>query len=122
MNMQVIGVHEVEESDEPCHLIEMEASLEGGLLDLGAITQEWPNHSVADWQMPYDEHVWDEAGNPVFVDMKPLHGYEGLIRIVFFFHYLQLGLPLRTPVGDLVLPAPSPRPPRLAGLRWESPW
>lgn len=120
--IRAVGVHEVPEAEEPCHLVELEVELGDSILDLGSITQEWPDQPSSRWQVPYDEYVWDAAGTPVMVTMKPLEGLAGAIRVAFFFFYLQQGLPLKTPVGDLHLPAPSPRPPRLAGIQWVSQW
>ena len=102
---EVIGVYAVPEADEPCYLVEMVVPV--GDFDMGDITQADANAPESDWQVPWDEQVLEEA--------------DERTRVAFFFHYLDVNVPLKTPWGDLVLPAPSQRPDRLASIRYEQP-
>lgn len=73
--------------------------------DWGGVTQEVSGVPRENWQAPYDEQPLDQAGK----------------RWVFFFHFLDLRLPLTTPEGELKLPEPTPMPGHLADIRYELP-
>ncbi len=45
----------------------------------------------------------------------------GNIRLVFFFHYLDLSKPFLTPFGPIALPKESPQPERLLQIAYEPP-
>ena len=102
---EVVGVYAVPESGEPCYLVEM--LVPAGGFEPDEITQVDPNAPESDWQVPWDERVLEETDEQT--------------RLAFFFHYLDLSLPLKTPWGDLALPAPSQRPDRLASIEYEEP-
>jgi hypothetical protein len=90
------------------HLFLVEVFFESGVprpFDWGRITQNVPNVSPSNRQVPWDEQQLD-------ADPK---------EWAFFFHFLDLSLPLSTPVGDLELPKLSPMPNQLAKIRYEVP-
>jgi len=121
MNVEVLGVHPVE-APEPCHLVELQVDQAEASFEIDAVTQETPGQPRDNWQVPWDEHFLNSDGSALFNPTAPeLRPSVAKFRVAFFFHYLDLGRPLLTPSGAVVLPSPSPRPPRLAFLRYESP-
>ena len=56
------------------------------------------------WDGPGDDRLW-----------------EGDVRLVFFFHHLDLDSALVTPFGEVTIPSPTPRPGRLAVVEYEEP-
>jgi hypothetical protein len=117
--LQVIGVHPVEEAPDPCCLVELRVGPGLPPLDLTAVTQPASGLPGSGWQAPVDPHLLDAGGN----SGQPLDGdaaraVPSPARLAFFFHFLQLDRPLLTPLGPLQLPAPTPRPARLAFLRY----
>ena len=80
-------------------------------------TQVREGTSSMEWQVAYEERFLDVEGTTATSEDRGT-----LQRVVFFFHYLDFKKPLRTPYGDLALPAPSPFPDRLRKLvRYISP-
>jgi hypothetical protein len=69
------------------------------------VTQKVPGTPREDWQAPYDEQKLDDLGT----------------RWAFFFHFLDLKVPLTTTVGELILPEPTPMPKHLAEIKYELP-
>jgi hypothetical protein len=121
VKVQVLGVHPVEESDDPCHLIELELSGDGEF-DVGTITQPQAGVPEADWQVPYDEHqLVADIGPAIPLDPRQMIQVKGAVRLAFFFHDLAPAAALRTPAGPVALPSVSPRPPRLRFMKYESP-
>jgi hypothetical protein len=107
LRVKVIGVYQVEAA-EPVHLVEILVEAGGvDAFDLGEVTQEMPDTPRMNWQAPYDEQVLSEMGSKV--------------RVVFFFHHLDLHKPLMTPAGSLALPAPKKLPSRLKNIMYEAP-
>lgn len=102
--MKIIGVHPVV-APQPCHLIELEIGAQNASFDWGAVTQEDPAQSRANWQVAYDETPLNDEGT----------------RWAFFFHYLDPSKPLLTPAGPLAIPAPSSLPEHLRHLRYVEP-
>ena len=102
--MLVIGVHPVK-AKEPVHLLEIDLSGFDGEIDWGGFTQPVDGRDRSYWQVPYDE--------------RPVPGSQG--HWCFFFHYLDLGLPLHTPAGILTLPTESPVPFHLPFIKYEQP-
>ncbi|MDJ0909560.1 MAG: hypothetical protein QNI99_10215 [Woeseiaceae bacterium] len=103
---EILGVYPVE-APEPCRLIEMrvygwdvEAFVDG-------TTQQDPSTVPDSWQVPWDERVLASDG--------------GTVTLAFFFHYLNVSVPLTTPAGALAIPAPVELPERLSLIRYESP-
>jgi hypothetical protein len=102
----IIGVHPID-APEPVHLVELSFAGAAAELNFGAITQPDAARPPSEWQVPYDEHV--------------LKSQAGRTNVVFFFHYLDLARPLETPFGPLALPAETPMPQRLRGIRYAAP-
>jgi hypothetical protein len=122
--IKVIGVYPVE-ADEPVHLIELSVLGAQGFFNVGNITQEIPNQPRGNWQVPYMEQILSASGNEVLADdyeaSKRPELWRGDIRLAFFFHYLDFERPLRTPFGDVQLPAESDLPERLSMMEYEQP-
>jgi hypothetical protein len=120
--IKAIGVHPVT-GPEPVHLVELLIGDCQAPIDIGAITQEVPGEPQANWQVPYDEKIVDPAGQAIvadpFMSKVPPTTWHGDIRIAFFFHYLDLSRPLRTPLGPVPLPAPTPTPSRLPIMAYD---
>jgi hypothetical protein len=116
--LQIVGVHPVDEAPDPCFLIEL--SVGEGLppLDLTAITQPADEGPSSGWQAPIDPHLLDASGTSGQPLDAPARALPTPARVAFFFHFLALDRPLLTPLGPLQLPAPTPRPARLAFLRY----
>ena len=119
MDVEVIGLYPVD-APEPVHLVELLFTNCTGPVDVGAITQRNPEEPKSNWQVPWDERILSRDGS-VILDSPDASPNAGEIRLVFFFHYLNLGLPLATPAGPAVLPSPVARPERLRLMVYESP-
>jgi len=122
--IRVIGIYPVE-ADEPVHLIEVSVLGAQGIFDLGNITQEIPEKPRDNWQVPYMEQILSVSGDEVLADdyeasMRP-DLWQGNVRLVFFFHYLDFERPLQTPFGLVQLPAESELPDRLSMIEYEQP-
>jgi hypothetical protein len=122
MRIELLGIYAVEAS-EPCHLLELMVSEHVGKVDIGAFTQEQAGQPRPNWQVPWHERVLNAEGTmdvlgrfsrKVVADGNPL-------RLVFYFHYLDLDKPLITPAGEIALQRPQERPPRLAFLKYDPP-
>ena len=87
------------------YLIEVALEPDDAEIDWGQVTQPVAGLSRSSWQS-----VWDE---------QPLEG-EGN-RWAFFLHDVDLNQPLRTPVGDLRLPQPTPTPKHLKDVVYQDP-
>lgn len=103
--MRTIGVHMVDDADEPVHLIELCLGAEDADLDWSSVTQPTENPDRSYWQAAYDERQ---------VPGSPGHW-------CFFLHYLDPSKPLETNLGPLTLPGVPPIPPRLRFIRYEEP-
>ncbi len=110
MDIKIIGVHPIE-TDEPCHLIEVEIQRFGSDFNIGLITQEILGQPQDNWQVPYDEHFLNSDGtldlNKDNPDEVPK---DERLRVAFFFHYLDFSKPMKTSTGDLTLPEPVEKP------------
>jgi hypothetical protein len=102
--VEVVGVYDVPEAPEPCHLIEIVVPIGADMRD---ITQADPDLPQSHWQVPWDERVLERSD-----DME---------RVAFFFHYLDTRSPLTTPWGEIELPEPTPRPERFSDLEYDPP-
>ncbi len=104
--IRIIGVHPIP-ANEPCHLLEIELRVPSDQFDFGLVTQEMPDQPEANWQVAWDEQqVGDEAATS---------------RWAFFFHYLDFGRPLLTPLGPITLPEPTPVPDHLKAIEYYEP-
>lgn len=123
MLVRILGIHAVDEAPDPCHLIELalhdgDGPADGFVptsVDATAITQVVEGEARDAWQTPMDLHRLDGAG----ASGTPVEGFAARAvalpaRLAFFFHFLHLDRPLLTPAGPALLPAPTPRPTRLA--------
>ena len=86
-------------------LIDIRIQPADGELDWSEITQPIPGQDRSNWQVPYDERPVDEPRG----------------RWAFFLHLLDLRRPLLTPLGEKMLPRPTPTPPHLASIKYEIP-
>jgi hypothetical protein len=122
MKISVIGTYPTEEAPEPCYLVEILIEDFQGELNLADFTQEVDNLTNDNWQVPWDERILsnDGAAEQPAPFGDPLK-VTGTLRLAFFFHYLDLSRPLATPLGSITLPKPSPRPGRLAFIKYEAP-
>ena len=122
---EIIGVYSVP-ADEPVYLIESRIHDSPGMFDLERVTQDSAEGDRSNWQVPYMEHILNDAGTEVLAGPKTASQkpqlWKGLLRIAFFFHYLDLGLKLRTPFGDVPLPRPTRMPDRLKIVKYEPPY
>ena len=121
MHVEILGVHPVR-APEPCHLVELQVRELDAPFEIGSITQAAPGQPRENWQVPWDEHFLNPDGSAPH-DPEAPRALPSLpaFRVAFFFHYLDLERPLLSPCGPLTLPPPTPRPHRLAFLRYESP-
>ena len=118
-SVEVTGLYPVEDSPDPCHLIELRLPPGGPPLDLTGVTQPGSGLPGADWQTPFEPHLLDEAGTSGRpLDPMAARAVPPPARLCFFFHFLRLDRPLLTPVGPVRLPPPTTRPERLAFLRY----
>ena len=120
--VEVIGVYPVRAA-EPVHLIELQMRGIGPGFDLAAISQPMLGTPEGSWQVPWGEVLLDSSGQQVIARGAELSDRIELLlgdcRVAFFFHYLDLKRPLRSPFGDISLPEPVPRPKRLRVVRYE---
>lgn len=123
-NIEVIGVYPIE-ADEPVHLVEVRLRGASGVFDVGEITQKIAGQPRSDWQVPYMEHILSASGDEVLADDSDTSDmpelWQGDVRLAFFFHYLGLKRPLKTPFGEVRLPAESELPKRLSMIDYELP-
>ena len=120
--IEVVGCYPVGESPEPCHLLEVVATDSPGF-DVGAITQEDLSKPRESWQAAYDERLLTPEGDAEQGTSWPIRPemLRGDVRLAFFMHYLDLGRPLTTPLGNVPIPEPTERPERLRWLVYEEP-
>jgi hypothetical protein len=122
--IKVIGVYPIE-NEEPVHLVEFFVLGAQGIFKVGDITQEIPDQPPANWQCPYMEQILSSSGDEVLADdyeaSERADLWKGDMRLAFFFHYLDLERPLRTPFGEVQLPAESAVPERLSMMEYEQP-
>jgi len=122
--VEVIGVYAVPEAPEPCSLVEVVVRESTGF-DPAAFTQPDPTQPQDNWQVAYDERAMNATGDAPITESFELARrpelLEGTVRLVFFMHYLDPALPLRTPFGTVGLPTPTERPERLSAIQYEEP-
>ncbi|MCX8154978.1 MAG: hypothetical protein N3J91_00780 [Verrucomicrobiae bacterium] len=122
--IEIIGVYPID-AEQPVHLVELWVRGAQGKFKIGDITQEVPGEPPDNWQCPYLEKLLSPSGDKVVADdfelMKRPDLWSGDMRLAFFFHYLDLELPLKTPFGEVQLPAETELPDRLAMIEYEEP-
>lgn len=120
--LEVIGVHPVEGTARPCHLVEVIVRDSDGDFAIFDITQQRPGLKQVEWQIPHCARLLDAAGERVLADAAGtcdlIDLWLGDVRMAFFFHHLDPALPLRTPFGEVSLPAPTPLPARLRCMQY----
>ncbi|HSI85071.1 MAG: hypothetical protein ACAI35_14125 [Candidatus Methylacidiphilales bacterium] len=118
----VVGVYPVA-GPEPCHFIELAIQGGEGIFDLCEVTQPVTGMHPSEWQCPLDERLISADGNTVLTESFESEDDESLwhgdFRLGFFFHYLDQARALRTPFGELALPAETPFPERLSEIDYE---
>ena len=123
-SVEVIGVYPVEGALEPVHLVEVVVRDSPGF-NPGDFVQPDPDQPDENWQTAYDERALDSSGSRAITESFELDErpdlLSGDVRLVFFMHYLDPARPIRTPFGDVGLPAPTDRPDRLASIEYEQP-
>ncbi len=96
-----------------------------GIFNVGDFTQEIPDQPCDNWQSPYMERILSASGDEVLAGEYEASErpelWQGDIRLTFFFHNLDFERPLRTPFGDVQLPAESELPERLSMMEYEQP-
>ena len=123
MSLSIFGIYSIEESEEPCYLVEAQINNFMGKFDFGEITQEVKNESRDNWQVPWDEYLLTNDGTAG--ESAPFPGPAEINepqRIAFMIYYLDFSLPLITPFGELALPDPLPRPERLKFIEFNPPY
>lgn len=122
--IEIIGVYPADAA-EPVHLIELNVRGADTPFTVGEFTQEVSDQPRSNWQVPWMEQILNAEGTEVIVNSKEAWRkpdlFCGDVRFVFFFHYLDLRRPLRTPFGELVLPSESQLPERLSIIQYEEP-
>ncbi len=87
------------------YILEIEIDPPNAVFDWAEITQFCLDKLDDYWQVPWDERAIDDVGR----------------RWAFFFHCLDLSRPLRTPIGEIDLPPPTPIPAHLLSLEYQLP-
>jgi hypothetical protein len=122
--IEVIGLHPVP-ATEPIHLIELLVRDAQGFFDIGGITQEVAGQPRSNWQVPYMEHILNSSGDEILADDLDAPNMPELwktdMRLAFFLHYVDVSKPLKTPFGNVRLPAESELPIRLGMIQYEEP-
>ena len=95
----------VEEHFSELVLIEIQIEPADGEFDWSEITQPILGQDRSNWQVPHDEQPVDQAAG----------------RWAFFLHFADLRRPISTPLGERLLPSPTPIPRHLASIRYEVP-
>ena len=122
--IKIVGIYPIK-ANEPVHLIELSVLGAHGIFNMGDITQEIPGQPRDNWQCPYKEQILSASGDEILADdyeaSKRPELWQGDMHVVFFFHYLDFGRPLRTPFGEVPLPAESKLPEWLSMIEYEQP-
>ena len=122
--VEVVGVYPIPEAPEPCHLVEVVVRDSEGF-DPAQFVQPDSTQPEDNWQVAYDERALNASGDAPITESFELADrpelLEGTVRLVFFMHYLDPALRLRTPFGEVELPTPTEKPERLAAVRYEQP-
>ena len=103
----IVGIYKVD-AEESVHLIELEIEGDAAAFDFSEVTQEIPGEEQDNWQVAYDERETESPNNNR--------------RFVFFFHDIDLALPLSTSFGKAVIPEVTETPDRLSGIEYEAPY
>ena len=122
--IKIIGVYPVA-ADEPVHIVELSVFDANGIFEIGGFTQEIRDQPRDNWQAPWLVQILSASGDKSLADdyemPKRPELWHGVMRLAFFFHYLDLARPLITPFGEFELPAESQLPDRLSMMEYEQP-
>jgi len=90
-----------------------------GELDWGQITQSVASIPYANFQVPWLPHSLSLEGTS-FEELDAIENQaiNGDLRLAFFFHFLNISMPLETPFGLLSLPPETPLPLRLRDIQF----
>ena len=122
--VKVVGIYEVK--GKPYCLIELFVKNLSRPFEMNEFTQEWPTVPRTKWPKPYLCKLLDNDGTKIIADINPDEPtdpslWSGNLRICFFLHFPAYDLPLLTPWGSAHLPPKTPRPRRLAMIRYQQP-
>jgi hypothetical protein len=118
MTIEFLGLYPVQKN---VHLIEcMVRGTPDEVVRIGDFTQPLPGVKRSSWQVAYDEYLLNRSGTDGFDIFEP----QGIriemdLRMAFFMHFLDLRLPILSPVGELRLPSETPMPERLKFLKYQ---
>jgi len=118
--VRLIGTYQEEQIPDVV-LIELAIQDERKNIDFGQITQVIEGKDKMEWQVPWDEKFLDSTGENIIGE--PLSPNEnGIVRTVFFFHYINVSQPLLTQYGAISIANPTSMPERLKNIiRYQSP-
>lgn len=120
MTIELLGLYPIQKD---VHLIEiMVRGKPGEAVQMEEFTQPKRGVRKSSWQVSYDEHLVNRGGTDGF----RIHEPQGIriemdLRMTFYMHYLDVSLPLLTPIGEMRLPSETPLPQRLKFLKYEPP-
>jgi hypothetical protein len=119
MQVEVLGVYPVDETEEPCHLIELRIRDHHGPFDAGWFYQP-PRLKNQNEQTVWLEHLLNADGTSG-AETSGEFEIDGEARIAFFMHYLEKNWRLAYPNGIVQLPKPVPMPERLKFIEYSEP-
>ena len=120
MTIELLGLYPIEKD---VHLIEcLIRGTPDEVVHMGDFTQPRRGIKRSSWQVAYDQYLLNRSGT----DGSSIHEPQGIriemdLRMTFFMHFLDISLPISTPVGELRLPSETRRPERLHFLKYERP-
>jgi hypothetical protein len=123
--IELVGIYPVD-ADAACHLVELVIRNSTGPIDFTGFTQPVPRVIREDWQVPWGKMLLDSDGQACTADSFDMSEFDasdwvGDLRVIFFFLYLDLSLPLQTPFGEVPIQPVTSRPDRLAFVEYEPP-
>lgn len=114
--MEIMGLYSVP-NERDVYLLEFQILDKPSVIDVSEFMQIDQSVNESDWQVAYDEHYLNQDGTIIIGDYfnrKEIMGET--TRLVFYMYLEDLSLPLRTPYGEISLPAPSDIPNRLTSI------
>lgn len=123
--IELIGLYEVEEELDCC-LFEFVVHGAQGRFNFAEFTQPVSGEPAESWQSPWLECLLDASGEKIISDDLGFLSlsddrWQGDLRFVFYFHFLDLSQPLLTPFGNISPTQPTRLPPRLQFMNYEPP-
>ena len=120
MTVELLGLYPVQRD---VHLLEIVIrGTPNEVVQMQEFAQPKPGVKKSSWQVAYDEYLLNRSGTDGLSIFEP----QGIriemdLRMTFFLHYLDLRLPISTPVGPMQLPSETPRPERLQFIKYAPP-